>query len=145
MAIKVILFTLSAALLMSLSGCSSQKVPPGAADGPAAAPFDGRRFYNRQPMKKGLTDLAKFGWESLTRATPWPDERAVETQAVPIDERGIHVTFINHSTFLIQIDGVTVLTDPSTQSERAPSLGQVQSELTDLACCSMTCPLLIAF
>ena len=118
MAIKVILFTLSAALLMSLSGCSSQKVPPGAADGPAAAPFDGRRFFNRQPTKKGLPDLAKFGWESLTRATPWPDERAVETQAVPLDERGIHVTFINHSTFLIQIDGVTVLTDP-IYSERA--------------------------
>ena len=118
MTIKVILFTLSAALLMSLSGCSSQKVPPGAAEGPASAPFDGRRFYNRQPMEKGLTDLAKLGWESLTRATPWPDERAVEAQAVPLDESGIHVTFINHSTFLIQIDGVTVLTDP-IYSERA--------------------------
>ena len=69
-------------------------------------------------MEKGLTDLAKLGWESLTRATPWPDERAVEAQAVPLDESGIHVTFINHSTFLIQIDGVTVLTDP-IYSERA--------------------------
>ena len=77
MTIEVILFTLSTAVLMSLSGCSSQKVPPGAANDPAAAPFDGRRFYNRQPMEKGLTDLAKLGWESLIRATPWPNERAV--------------------------------------------------------------------
>lgn len=69
-------------------------------------------------MEKGLTDLAKLAWESLTRATPWPDERAFQTQAIPLDESGIHVTFINHSTFLIQVDGVTVLTDP-IYSERA--------------------------
>ena len=101
------------------SACSSQTPPTESPlSSTRVAPFDGSRFSNRQPMNKGLTDLLGLAWQSVTQATPWPDNRPVNTQTLAVAPEGIHVTFINHSTFLLQIDGVTVLTDP-IYSERA--------------------------
>jgi L-ascorbate metabolism protein UlaG (beta-lactamase superfamily) len=51
----------------------------------------------------------------------WPDRvenKGIPTLHEPLQHDDIAVTFVNHATFLIQINGITVLTDP-IWSERA--------------------------
>jgi L-ascorbate metabolism protein UlaG (beta-lactamase superfamily) len=88
--------------------------------GPASDHFDGARFFN-----PGASAGRSFGdflrWQRTRRATPWPQSRELPaptpvTVALAADE--LRLTFINHVTFLIQLPGLTVLTDP-VFSERA--------------------------
>ncbi len=80
--------------------------------------FDGSRFFNSTPMTQGFSSMVKLSWEFATQSAPWPDNIVVEQRSVPLSDEGLSVTFINHATFLLQIDGVTILTDP-IYSERA--------------------------
>jgi L-ascorbate metabolism protein UlaG (beta-lactamase superfamily) len=80
--------------------------------------FDGRRFQNPGNAKaKGLPEVIQ--WMLQRQRGPWTEitttKRAVEP-ASAIDN-GIRVTFINHTTFLIQTAGLNILTDP-VYSER---------------------------
>jgi L-ascorbate metabolism protein UlaG (beta-lactamase superfamily) len=86
--------------------------------------FDGKRFFN--PTLPG--DFAPSRGSTLRmmreRRTRWP--RWVENKGVPrlegpLGANEAAITFVNHATFLIQIDGVTILTDP-VWSERASPL-----------------------
>src|SRR3954452_5459996 len=85
--------------------------------------FDGRRFFNPgDPERHGLPDLLR--WLLTRRQQPWP--RWVEDPAPngkpPAPGPGeVGVTFVNHSTFLLQLGGVNLLTDP-IWSERASPL-----------------------
>ena len=82
---------------------------------PISDHFDGKRFFNPslpRDSTPALTSVFKMWREP--RAS-WP--RSVENKGVPqpnaprtIDE--IAVTFVNHATFLIQVDGIAILTDP---------------------------------
>jgi L-ascorbate metabolism protein UlaG (beta-lactamase superfamily) len=59
-------------------------------------------------------------WESLWNESEWPEALA-NPPAPPIPDRvkqGIHTTYINHATVLIQVGGLNILTDP-IWSERA--------------------------
>ena len=80
--------------------------------------FDGRRFFNPtaangQPVWK-LPRLARSTW------TAWPDLVAVKPRRPPSleDPDDVIVTFVGHSTFLIQTGAGSLLTDP-VYSERA--------------------------
>ena len=81
--------------------------------------FDGKHFVNVEPMDKSAGDLVRLGWGALSDAADWPQWIEIEQQSVPSERvhRGISVTFINHATFLIQVDGINILTDP-VYSER---------------------------
>lgn len=85
--------------------------------------FDGSVFRNNQPMQKNLTDMLKLSWEFITKSATWPDEIEIAQQLVPQERvtNGISVTFINHATVLIQVDGLNILTDP-IYAERASPL-----------------------
>jgi L-ascorbate metabolism protein UlaG (beta-lactamase superfamily) len=82
--------------------------------GPVSDHFDGRHFFNRGASAgRPLADLLR--WQRTRQATPWPRWR--ENQRTPVlpaklaaDEMA--VTLINHVTFLIQLPGLNVLTDP---------------------------------
>ena len=88
---------------------------------PISDHFDGQRFFNPtlpRGFEPTLWDVFKMLREPRSA---WP--RSVENKGVPqldatlgIDD--IAVTFVNHATFLIQIGGVAILTDP-IWSERA--------------------------
>lgn len=82
--------------------------------------FDGERFFNPWNREtKTMADLRK--WKRERRPAPWP--KWVEVQPGPpppgrVEGGALRVTFVNHATVLLQIDGLNILTDP-VWSERA--------------------------
>lgn len=105
---------LSAALL---SGCVAPRW-----DAPPNDHFDGKRFYNEEPFDVGLADLVRF--YASREPGVWKRNLAI-TPALPppsrVDDGSVRMTFINHATVLIQVDGLNLLTDP-IWSERASPL-----------------------
>jgi len=84
--------------------------------------WDGRRFYNRNGSDKGLGDISRFLWTSLSNEAPWP-KWIDNPPADPIADRvtsGIRVTYINHATVLVQIPGLNILTDPVWSDRVSP-------------------------
>jgi len=89
--------------------------------GPVSGNFDGVRFYNQNRSAQHdfktfltwVTSRNRGSWqEHISDAGPCP--RPPER----VGKGRLLVTFVNHSTFLIQADGVNILTDP-IWSERA--------------------------
>ena len=82
--------------------------------------FDGKRFYNPGGTPpKGWIDALR--WKLTTRPEPAPRFIADVKQSIPARrvERGeLRVTFVNHSTVLLQQGRLNILTDP-IWSERA--------------------------
>ncbi len=85
--------------------------------------FDGERFINptlEDQVRPGLRDV--FGMISEGRPS-WPDK--VANTATPrldhdLGVNGMAVTFVNHATFLIQLPGLTILTDPVWSDRVSP-------------------------
>jgi L-ascorbate metabolism protein UlaG (beta-lactamase superfamily) len=102
-----------AQLPQSLGGGPGFRGPPG-------DHFDGRQFFNPgAPAGRSFADFLR--WQRTRHAVAWPRWR--ENRLAPVlpavlaaDEMAI--TFINHVTFLIQLPGLNILTDP-VYSERA--------------------------
>lgn len=81
--------------------------------GPVSDHFDGSRFINPGGVKaKG--GRALLHWMMHRKPGRWvPDDRKeYGARSLTHFKDGIRVTFVNHSTFLIQVDGVNILTDP---------------------------------
>ena len=87
--------------------------------GPVSDHFDGTLFFNPdgEPPRSFL-DLAR--WHLTERATPWPDQvpSPFPADRPPPRVAGLRVSFAGHSSFLIQGQGLNILTDP-VWSERA--------------------------
>jgi L-ascorbate metabolism protein UlaG (beta-lactamase superfamily) len=86
--------------------------------------FNGRRFHNPKPRSQGFRALLRWlsnrqqgEWKPNLRATFGPKPLAV-VPGIGDEPDELRITFVNHSTFLIQCFGVNVLTDP-IWSERA--------------------------
>jgi len=86
--------------------------------------FDGSKFLNRPGyVEKGFGELLKWG---LNRNLgPWPEltENEVEFGPKPaerITDSTQVITYINHSTFLIQTDGLNILMDPVWSDRVSP-------------------------
>jgi L-ascorbate metabolism protein UlaG (beta-lactamase superfamily) len=80
--------------------------------------FDGKRFFN--PRGKEQKGFAKWmlqreqgEWQNIANAPVGkkPPARVHE---------GIRITFVNHSTFVIQADGLNILTDPIWSERSSP-------------------------
>ncbi|MCS5711532.1 MBL fold metallo-hydrolase [Candidatus Berkiella aquae] len=86
--------------------------------------FDGKHFYNFWQNKitsKGWLDFWK--WKFFQQQSKWPTQvENTETPALPLsilpDE--FYITFINHSTELIQTYGLNILTDPLFSLRTSP-------------------------
>jgi len=96
--------------------------------GPTSDHFNGKVFYNygAVPGKKDAqkTHLSLIKWLFLKRHkdTPkWVKKTAIEGTRTPRAVGGrIHVTFINHSTVLIHVNGMNILTDPIWSNRVSP-------------------------
>ncbi len=83
--------------------------------------FDGERFFNpHAPQPKSLEDVRR--WRRTRQKEQWPEH--VEDPRFPPPGRvapgRISATFIGHSTFLLQIGGICVLTDPIWSQRCSP-------------------------
>ncbi len=102
---------LMGALAMLVSGCCAFAAPQYR--GPVTDHFDGRRFYNPDGRAIALSSLVS--WLTHRDRGPWAPYRDVPPGPPPprsVEGGALRVTFINHATTLIQMDGVNVLTDP---------------------------------
>src|SRR4051812_19956785 len=91
--------------------------------GPASGHFDGRHFFNPDRPIPGRLDPQRLlnRWASGGR-TPWPDHIPVTPTIPPrrVEGREMLVTWIGHSTVLIQTAGLNILTDPIWSDRASP-------------------------
>jgi L-ascorbate metabolism protein UlaG (beta-lactamase superfamily) len=89
--------------------------------GPVSDHFDGKNFFTPNGRKAGtFSDVLK--WMLNRDKTKWTEEGTPTYGAHPlgVEKENIRITFINHSTFLIQVDGVNILTDPIYSQRASP-------------------------
>lgn len=93
-------------------------------DGPVSAHFDGKRFHNvprSHDVDKSLFEVMR--WLTTREPGPWTQRKDVFFYTPPARvSENLRVTFVNHSTVLLQVDGLNILTDP-IWSERASPVG----------------------
>lgn len=82
---------------------------------------DGRFFNPTLPEKKSFWEVIK--WQFTRDKKPWPSE--VHTKEFPrsidsIKKNEVKLSFINHSTFLLEFNGITLLTDPIWSLRASP-------------------------
>ena len=85
--------------------------------------YDGKRFHNLDGVKaRGLKDVIK--WAMTEEPGPWKELSLTDiTYENPPEAKitdGIKITFVNHATFLIQVDGLNILTDPIWSYRASP-------------------------
>ncbi len=86
------------------------------------APFDGEKFQNLEPFPdKSLFQVLSWKIPSLFTKPKWP-ENLDNKRFKPMTERSeeLKVTVINHSTVLIQMNKLNILTDPQYSNRASP-------------------------
>lgn len=89
--------------------------------GPVSDHFDGHRFFNPGSRDPPRLDTSRMLNRWLNTERPaWPDSVPVQPSVPPRNVAGeeMRVTWIGHSTVLVQVAGLNILTDP-IWSERA--------------------------
>ncbi len=75
--------------------------------------FNGERFFNPEAQPRGFVDLMR--WLFNRKPGIWTLRNDIQPGPPPPKRVGrgkLRVTFVNHSTVLIQVDGLNILTDP---------------------------------
>lgn len=90
-------------------------------NGPVTDHFDGNKFINPGNVAaKGFGDV--FRWMLKRNQGPWKETTQFTYGAKP-EARiwdSLRITFVNHSTFLIQVNGLNILTDPVWSDRTSP-------------------------
>src|SRR5215203_5914408 len=86
---------------------------------PRSDHFDGKRFFNPGgPTPQPFTAVPRMMREPRT---PWPADIEVAARRPPArDSARAVVTFVGHSTFLIQTAAGNILTDPMYSQRAGP-------------------------
>nr|BDT28157.1 MBL fold metallo-hydrolase [Bacteriovorax sp. HI3] len=84
--------------------------------------YDGNTFRNEAPITpRGFLDLLK--WKLSFKTESWPSKLEVDyPKAIPADKSTDKtiITFVTHASFLIQLDGLNILTDPVWSNRTSP-------------------------
>jgi L-ascorbate metabolism protein UlaG (beta-lactamase superfamily) len=89
--------------------------------GPVTDHFDGKKFFTPHGRPAhGLPGVIK--WMSRRKRMPWKAQAELSFGPKPPERvgRGARITFVNHSSFLIQADGINILTDPVWSQRVSP-------------------------
>lgn len=114
-----VLFVLASLLTIAIAFGFSISAP--GYTGNSTTNFDGTKFINREGYdNKGFFDMIK--WITNREPGTWTEKTAAdvvfgEIPAEKISDSTQVITYINHSTFLIQTNGLNLITDP-VYSER---------------------------
>jgi L-ascorbate metabolism protein UlaG (beta-lactamase superfamily) len=125
-----------ALLAMLLTACGAQRSVSTETVQQASDHFDGKLFFNPQvpqPLPSSLDDLSKrgifwFAWRWLFNndRPVWPESKSF-SQGHPGPPPSLHaskgtirIIAVGHSTFLIQMDGLNILTDPIWSNRCSP-------------------------
>lgn len=104
-------------IVLTISACAPRY------KGPVSDHFDGKKFFNpgvAQPQ--GIGGVLK--WILNRDKGPWPEQPDAYVGAKPanrIEGDSLVLTFVNHSTFLIQTNGLNILTDPVWSNRVGPT------------------------
>lgn len=107
-------------LVLVATACS-----PAGYRGPVSAHFDGDQFHN-DPAAPHPGFLELLRWQVTADRIAWPDWEDWApghgpTKPPALVEDGVRVTWVNHSTMLIQMAGVNVLADPVWSDRVGPT------------------------
>lgn len=91
--------------------------------GPVSDHFNGNEFFTPgAPTPKGLREV--IGWQlNHERTQPWGafhNDKPGSPPPARVNGDSLRTTFINHSTVLLQFDGLNVLTDPIFEQRVSP-------------------------
>ncbi|TGE13994.1 twin-arginine translocation pathway signal [Hymenobacter elongatus] len=91
--------------------------------GPRSDHFDGKQFRNIGGVRaqEGMKPLLK--WMLHREKGPFPERPDLPYGPKPPTRVGpgeLRVTFVNHGTFLLQVDGLNILTDPIWSERTSP-------------------------
>ncbi len=106
-------------LLFALQSCSTNR---NTGDYKVSDHYDGNKFFN--PNGTGPAGFIKFmKWQLSFNAESWPSK--LDNPPPPFKPKTkvtdkMSVTFINHATFLIQVNGLNILTDPVYSDRSSP-------------------------
>jgi L-ascorbate metabolism protein UlaG (beta-lactamase superfamily) len=89
--------------------------------GPVTDHFDGERFHNEDPAWQ--TEGSFLKWQMTKEPGPWPDwidDRPGPPPEKRVADGRVRITWVNHATMLIQMDGLNILTDPIWSGRCSP-------------------------
>ena len=90
--------------------------------GPTSDHFDGIRFYNPwNPILPKSSDLIR--WKISAKPKPWSKKIKAFSNDIPpnhIEGNTLRISFVGHSTMLIQTAGLNILTDPIWSKRASP-------------------------
>lgn len=87
---------------------------------PLSDHFNGKRFFN-----PGVSEHSFWGfllWRLTAQRRPWPKFKPFKTTipAKRLNDDELHITYVNHSTMLIQWGSLNILTDPIWSKRASP-------------------------
>ena len=106
-------------IVAGLNACTSAPIYRGE----ASQHFNGSVFANHIKSDKSPWDIVKLFTRFEFYKESWPDFIENDASvASPVLERSkaLRVTFINHSSFLVQVDNLNILTDPIYANRASP-------------------------
>lgn len=112
-----------AALTLIIVSIGAWMSAPGYS-GPETTHFNGKKFINNDGYEeKSTSDMLK--WMFTRKPGPWNEltEADIEYGPKPAERNNDSTqvfTYVNHSTFLIQTDGLNILTDPVWSKRVSP-------------------------
>lgn len=103
-------------MLFQLPGCAPRY------RGPKTDHFNGKKFVNPGQSERASGNLLE--WLLHRDKGPWPEQPDAYIGSKPqtrVEGDSVVLTFVNHSTFLIQTNGLNILTDPVWSERVGPT------------------------
>lgn len=84
--------------------------------------YNGKTFFNPGDNEAPKSFLSVLKWKLTSSSADWPKKiDPPYTQTTPAaNSEKLTITFVNHATFLIQVDGLNILTDPIWSKRASP-------------------------
>jgi hypothetical protein len=135
---KAFLFVAVTGLACALLAACVSRVPNSNIDYDANKPHhrpDG--FVNRYIERSDKPGLLRWQWERLRDGLPKPPAVPImgvnpDHELINSDSAQPRVTWVGHSTLLVQIDGLNLLTDPHWGQRASPFSLQAPSDIKSL-------------